>query len=257
MRVHSVSATSNHESPVVRFAGGFILIEILMGLVLLAILLGPLVTELKTATDSAAVLATGRSAATRDAGSDDRSADSPSRAWEWGPRVVSATWQPGPALEVKARALTCSPPVVGVWVDGWFRGEESPNSDGLLRVKPARFAGCCGLELTLRARDQDGEWGPPWRSIVPDSYAGVPATAAVMTAVLARDLQTEICTVAHPPELANPRVEASKRGISVSLDALRTPFFVGSLLSGRNDICVDADEQSWSMEDGRALDLYF
>jgi hypothetical protein len=249
LRSHSIS----------RAPSGWILVEILVALVLLAIVLGPLVDGLATAMDRAAAIrghAEGDSSGRLDSGKE--ASSGALDAWNWGPRVTSAVWHPGPSLEILTREDVERPQIVGAWLDGWFRGEESPDQAGIVTLRASSLAGCCGRELVVRVRQEGGEWGPPWRSLVPDSYARLPSTTATADGVLAANGgETEAYTVVHAPERANPGVRTSDGTVRMLLDALAFPVFLPPVTVGAHHAEVGKDQQSWLMEAGRALDLYF
>jgi len=243
-------------------AAGWILLEILAALVLFSVLIGPLVTGLISGVDRAATIR----AETESVSSDDAShpaagMNTTSAAWEWGPRVVTAVWRPGPALEARVAmsfGSTDGQWLVGIWIDGWFRGEESPDDTGILTLKAGRLAESCGHELVLRVREKDAAWGPPWRLVVPDAYGALASTSPVAKkgAVL-HAAETEADTVAHVPGRANPQIETSSIAVDMVLDSLAFPLFLTPGGLGNSDLLVGGERQSWRMENDRALDLYF
>ena len=240
-------------------AAGWILLEILATLVLLSLVIGPLVTGLISAVDRAA--ASRAEIESGDTVQGGVATDTGASAWEWGPRVVSAVWHPGPALETRVATRVGGAGgrgLVGIWIDGWFRGEESPDDKGLLTLKADCFAGSFGQELILRVREDDGCWGPPWRLVVPDAYETLAVTspAAGRESVLA-SAEIESYTAVHVPGSANPRIEMSGSSMRLLFDSLAFPLFLTPADPGDNDLVVDGQRQSWLMENGRALDLYF
>lgn len=235
---------------------GFILLEILTALLLFALVVGPLVQAFASARQRAGLARDGVEApAGLEAGSTSGLGDDGQ--WNWGPRVAGASWRPGPALDIQASG-GMAPAAVGMWVDGWFQGEWELDEDGKLRLPSSDLAAYAGRELVVRVRPADGEWGVPWRSMVPDAYATPPHTITVTRVVLTDGPpDAEVCMVVHEPERANPLVQLSDAAGRLLVDGLEFPFFLDRLTVGRSDVAVGGNVQSWTTEPGRALDVYF
>lgn len=241
--------------------GGFTMLEVMVAVIVLGLLTAPLVTSSLSAVGAAhrARLRDGYLAAMA-------AASGGGEAWEWGSRVESARWQPGPVLDVTVGSMVEAegPAVlVGVWTDGWFLGEHSPESDGLCRIAASEWREGMGREVVIRVREVQEMWGPPWRTIVPDRAAEDPTVAEIDPIGIhgARRLAEE-WTAAHAPALANPTVRPGVDGPPVEVDPLGLVLFMNPAGSGRRDLSVGPEEvegnvQSWYEEDGRAHDVYF
>lgn len=238
--------------------GGFVLLEVMAAVVLLAILLVPLVTSALTALGAAGTVRE------RDGDLAVVAAGSGSgEAWEWGARVDSAVWGPGPVLDLAVTSPAGSDCIVGLWVNGWFVGEYPPAENGTFSVGTLEWRDAAGNQLLVRARQADGVWGPPWRSIIP-TRAGEMPSVIVVDRVPRSSSGTAAGdgTVAHVPALANPVVGVGGAGASVETDPLGLVLILGPPRAARFDLAVGSDAaedhvQSWYAEGGRALDVYF
>ena len=240
---------------------GFTVLEVMVAAILLGVLVVPLVTSALSALGAgdATRLRDGQLAAIA-------AVSGCGYAWEWGPRVESATWQPGPELEVTLGAMGEAEDVaslVGLWADGWFLGQRSPDTEGVLRLAASEWREIMGRELVIRVREPEGTWGPPWRTIVADRAADHPSVVEVDPIRMEGSQPTApASTVAHQPAFANPAVHRGIAGPAVEVDPLDLLFFVNPGGSGRLDLSVGQEEvegstQSWYEEEGRALDVYF
>ncbi len=232
---------------------GFVLAEVVVAMVLLAVLIGPLF--------SAAQSAFGTADGVRERAADLSTQTTTSgvgEAWDWGAGTASAAWLPGPVLQVKTERKQGSQPVVGLWVEGWFLGERAPDEDGSLSVKAPEWRDASGREIVVRTRYPGSPWGPPWRSIVP-SPAGDEPVVTPVDPVPADDDWPPVGgeTIVHAPGLANPRVAVRPSGTLVEVDPLGLLLPIPSVGSGRCDVAVGTSVQSWYTEAGRALDVYF
>jgi len=232
---------------------GSVLVEVLAAMVLLTVLIVPLATGMTSAANGA-----GR---VRDqaGGLADGTAESATVAgWDWGLSVSSLQWESGPAARIKVDKPGGAETIVGLWLDGWFRGESTPGVDGVLEVPVTIWSGLAGCEVTVRVREPESDWGPPWRSMVPaEDYEPDPTRVAGQDPVAGDGAMTGTETVVHVPGLANPIVQVSDTGFVFEVDPLGLLFY---LLPPSAGVCcvglVDV-AQSWRTEEGRALDLYF
>jgi hypothetical protein len=232
---------------------GSVLVEVLVALVLLGLLIVPLASGLESAVGRTDALRT-KSQKVSDAFSNVDGAES----WDWGPAVWSAQWRSGPTLGLKIVAPSGSDPVIGVWVDGWFLGERSPDAGGSVCLQASELSDLSGRELVVRVREEESVWGPPWRSLVPDaSGESFSSEAATQADFLSQDANTAEKSVAHAPALANPRLEISWRGAALEADLAALLFALPTSTAGRCEAALDEQRQSWWAEAGRALDLYF
>lgn len=177
------------------------------------------------------------------------------RAWEWGARVTSIGWQPGPTLYVSAEDRGGAECVVGMWVDGWFVGEQTLDAGGGACVEAYDWSGASDRELVIRVRQSEGVWGPPWRSIVPEGGGAGEATGH--GAVAGDGSITGDDSVVHMPTPANPPAEVLQPDVLFEKGPLGLLFLLSSETWDRCDVSLDGELQSWPMEEGRRLDVYF
>ena len=238
---------------------GFLLLEVMAAAVLLAVLIVPLTTGALAALGAAdAVRGQGENLAVAVEESND------DEAWGWGPRVVCAAWTPGPVLDLSVQCRGDVSLTVGVWVDGWLLGEFVSDPDGSVSLRASEWAGAEGRELTVRARQGEGVWGAPWRSVVA-SIAGEAPRLTMIDATPAGDgasLADHDPSVVHTPALANPEVRVNTAVEPFEVGPLGLPLLIGPSGAGRCDLGLGSDgpeerAQSWYAEKGRAVDLYF
>lgn len=238
---------------------GFLLLEVMAAAVLLAVLIIPLTTTALAALGAAdAVQGQGEDLAAAAEGSDD------GEAWGWGPRIAYAAWAPGPVLDLSVRSGSDISLTVGVWVDGWLLAEFAPDPDGSVSVGASEWTGAEGRELVVRARQAEGVWGAPWRSVVA-SREGETPRLTVIDATPAGDgasVADHDLSVIHVPALANPEVSVNTAVDPLEVGALGLPLLIGPSGVGRCDLGLGSDGleervQSWYAEKGRVVDLYF
>lgn len=222
---------------------GWVMIEVLVALLLCGILVGGLADCLSSAARLVDRVQA-KALAVDDSGSGDDDA------WNWGPRIVRAAWVSGPTLNVDVAAPADGGPVVGVWCDGWQQVQQQLGSSRSVQFQSATWSAWQGAEATVRVRQADGEWGPPWRTIVPglsgqivagnDSATGVPVTRAVVHGPSDTTLELQL--------VGTDRCEVDAAGLPCSVlgsnDGLHQAGFGGSI-------------QRWMAAAGRALDVYF
>lgn len=226
---------------------GWVLLEVMVAVVVVGILVGPLAGAVMSAAAQAARI--------REQANDlaEKSIDAETMgAWTWGGLVISARWLPGPALELGSQlpeedAGTYS---AGLWVDGWFQGEWPTGSGGTVVIRPETWPDREGREAVVRVRATGAAWGPPWRSLVPGSDGLVAITPATGSGSPGSSE-----TVVHPPNAGNPELEASWTGGPTP--ALSLPFVIEAPPTGPVGAIVEESGQSWLMEIGRGLDVYF
>jgi hypothetical protein len=231
---------------------GFILIEVAIAMVILALLVVPLAAGMQTAIGrSVRVRAQAQGLSVRP---DEATIEDP---WEWGTRVTSIRWQPGPTLYVNAEGRSGSECVVGLWVDGWFLGERPSDAGGCICVGASDWSGETGRELVVRARQSEEAWGPPRRTVIPEGDGSTVGETAGHEAVAGNGSITDGQTVAHVPTLANPPVEVLQSDVLLEEGPLGLLFLLSPATCGRCDLSLDDQLQSWQVERGRALDVYF
>lgn len=228
---------------------GWILLEVMVAVMIAGIVLGPLATAVMSSAGQAAHVrrqADGLAAHSLDMESMD--------AWTWGGgQVIAGEWSAGPALEVSVRVPSGAedPSVVGVWVDGWFRGEWPVDPSGVLTIEATTWSAGEGSEAVLRVRAPNGLWGPPWRSLVP-GFDGIPAAASSAGPTEPGSAKT----VVHPPAAGNPALEISWESAQ-SIPTLLLPLVFEGPGVGPVGASIEGSVQTWLMENRRALDVYF
>ena len=238
-----------------RFSGGtlrgedgFFLIEVLVAFLLLALFLGPLVGGVLAETHRAVDLQT--SAGKQDA--TDRTAATLA-AWTWGPFLKRVSWLPGPELIVQvANAGQLEDGSVGLWADGWYVEECTPDAGGSLRLPANVWSSRAGQELTVRCRLQGGTWGPPWRTVVPGPDGVVKSSGGT-----SGQAGSSGCWVLHLPGASSGAPVLSWLGQSVGSGVSVFPVVRGMPPVGFQQAGVGAGSQSWLQEEGRQLDVYF
>ncbi len=242
-----------------RGSSGFLLLEVMAAAVLLAVLIVPLTTGALAALGAAdAVRGQGENLAVAVEESND------DEAWGWGPRVVCAAWTPGPVLDLSVQCRGDVSLTVGVWVDGWLLGEFVSDPDGSVSLRASEWAGAEGRELTVRARQGEGVWGAPWRSVVASREGEAPRLTAIdaTAAEGGAGFLDDDLSVIHAPALANPEVRVDTAVGPVEVGPLGLPLLIGPSGAGRCDVGLGPEApgdraQSWYAEKGRAVDLYF
>jgi hypothetical protein len=233
---------------------GFILVEVAVAVLLLAVLVVPLVSALRAAEDRAAQTRSQQWALSADALDDAGEA-----AWRWG-LGVNAVWLPGPSLQLMPKQ-TAPDELAGLWSDGWFVGEWRLPAAGSLVLGPSIWSGQGGKEVTVRVRRADDVWGPCMRLTVPSGFEAGPTEEALVgvrpqVGGMGRT-PTGLETMVHFPAAASPAVSVSP----LVGDVIAGPLGIGCTLPcaevGSCGFCLSRQTQSWRMEEGRALDLYF
>jgi hypothetical protein len=232
---------------------GFVVMEVLVTVVLLAVLIVPLATGVSAAVGGAVRVR--EQAALLPA----VNSESASRtAWEWGPMVGGLQWTSGPTATIELETRADSEVAVGLWVDGWFLGEWSPDGEHVLELPASMWSGHESGELTIRARGLDGPWGPPWRWMIPgEDFEPVPMADLGHDVVESDGATTGGETVVHVPGLAKPDVEILQPDTALYVDRLGLVFHLLPTSTAVLDIRLGEVAQCWFMENGRALDLYF
>lgn len=230
-------------------AGGFLLIEVVVAFVLLALFLGPLVGGFLAGTHRAAELQMSVGAA--------NTAGRPVStlvAWSWGPSLKRVTWRPRPELLVEvAGEGKFADGRVGLWVDGWYVQESTPGEAGSLRFQANMWSARMGHELTVRYRLQGGTWGPPWRTVVPGPDGVVRSSAGAGSG----QVGGSGVWVLHSPTASSGIPVLSWLGATPGGDAPGLPVVRGLLPMGCQQASMGVGSQSWSQEEGRQLDVYF
>lgn len=243
-----MTAARDHCAP--KHHEGSILIEALVAIVLLAVVLGPLAENLLAVARQDEAFRVANQAGGVTGGTEQARA-----AWSWGPQVASAAWQPGQVLALALQGDPLCDTTVGLWADGWFLGEFGAAADGSATCKIGMLGALTGRELVARARVGDGVWGPPWRTVVPDSLGG---SASLVPARFdtGRD-PAECSVVVHPPSHANPLIEVSDPAMTVSRDGAGLHLFLAPFAGKALSLRLNGVEQDLGEEERDAVDVYF
>lgn len=227
---------------------GFLLLEVLIALLLLALLLGPLVNG---------VLATTRrfGALKQSAAEDSTDADESALVtWSWGPGLTQAVWRPGPELVLQtshfAGETDCK---VGLWIGGWFVQEYDVGTTGLLSLGAATWCARSGEEVVIRSRMLGSTWGPPWRTEVPSVDGVVVVTAPAASAAP----EGAACWALHEPSATSARPLLSWSDANGGTLNIPAPFVSGLPPAGVRQASLDSLSQIWTQEEGRELDVYY
>jgi hypothetical protein len=226
---------------------GSILIEVVVAAALVGLIVVPLAGSLSAAVDRARA-----ERARVDSGPDTSSA------WEWGRRVVAAWWTPGPALHVRVSADGAAG--VGLWVDGWLvdevdvaTGAGAGAGAGEVTVDAGTWSGLSGRELVVRARDEAGAWGPPWRLAVAAGGGGGPDPGQVGAALGAGTV-----AAVHRGGVGSTSLDCSWTAASLVAPAFPSLFVLGDEgVRGWAGVTLDDKGQWWRAEEGRSVDLYY
>ncbi len=182
-------------------------------------------------------------------------------AWVWGPTVFSAEWLPGPSLRIKTRASqeASDSVMVGVWVDGWFRGEWPLDASGVYVLDCQVWTAQQGAEAIVRVRRDTESWGPPWRSLVPgvSGVVELPAEGSGGGGGSGSEFSDESrVTLVHVPLAGKPPVHPSWASEDPG-ETTAAPLLYTNPPAGPAGVYFEAVTQSWLSEQGRALDVYF
>ena len=221
---------------------GWAMLEVVVAVVLAGVLLGPIV--------GAALSAISQAANIREDNHDLNGNNAVATAWSYGPRAVSAGWIAGPELRVSVE--DSEPVLAGVWIDGWFQGEWEMAPGDSLVLPVTIWTHAAGREALVRIRRPDAPWGPPWRSLV----AGISGTVASVNGDVSSG-STEGRVIAHAPFAGNAPLVTSWGGepTGASPEGLPLTFLLAPVGPVSLELCGQA--QSWSMERGRDLDVYY
>jgi hypothetical protein len=230
---------------------GSILIEVLVAIVLLTIILVPLATRMQAAGEQAAAFRAEHGSLATSTGSEQARA-----AWSWGPHVDTALWGSGQELTLAVEAGLLAETSVGLWCDGWFIGEFTPEVDGSVVAKVGLLGAGTGQELVARVRVGSGMWGPPWRSLVPDAL-GMSGGPLANARFESGSDDTEGCVVLHPGCPGNPLLQVSDASRSFWRDDSGLQLFLAPPEAGVLGLRLNGVEQSFEWEEERALDIYF
>jgi hypothetical protein len=130
------------------------------------------------------------------------------------------------------------------------------DGDTALVAKVGSLGAATGQELIVRVRPDDGVWGPPWRSIVPEELE--PSVGSLRPVRLEKVPAADpSATVAHPKWLASPMLRLSGSSTWAGKDAAGLPIFLALPAGEAVRVELEGHEQSVGGEERRVLDLYF
>jgi len=228
-----------------RRSGGWILLEVIVAITIAGLLTGPLAGALLS---SMALASRSRDRAASVAGLSTFGDDA--AAWQWGSRVLDVRWLAAPSLQVEMVVGGDATELdAGVWLDGWYVGAWPVDRNGGVSVERELWEGREGGEVVVRARTDTAGWGPPWRLIVPGPD-GEPVPEPFPST------GGEGAVVLHAPAAATPEVVVSWEAQPL-LPELPAAVVLPVALVGTVSAVVDGAEQTWRMEAGRDLDVYF
>lgn len=232
------------------------MVEVLVALALLGVFVGGLSTTLTAAAEKAREtrerLAEAPAVATGEETTNDP--------WSWGPRVVDGSWRGGPVLYLTVERPTApgqeTQLLVGLWVDGWLLEEATlaQETGGPVVFEAPLWQGQAGKEVVVRIRYEDGLWGPPWRSLVPEDSSG--------------EMPTTLCAPPGGARLGGAGVVIHSTRLSTVLPEVRVvqtvpptcagpPSVYSAGPAGRWLAQLGDSLQCWRGEDGRTVDVYF
>jgi hypothetical protein len=188
-------------------------------------------------------------------------------AWEWGARVVSAWWRPGPVLHLRlagAGDAANTQVQLGMWADGWLVVEQSVTFDFVsaentggadtddVQLGPALWSGLNERDLVIRTRIGDGPWGPPWRLAIPGPAGEAPAPGVTVT-----DQSASRGVVVHRPGVGSTSLTASWDASPLLPPPFGLFFGLVPTVDGWGGTTLDARSQWWRIEEGRDVDVYY
>jgi prepilin-type N-terminal cleavage/methylation domain-containing protein len=230
---------------------GFVLMEVMVAIVVLATLLTSLATGVQTALDASVAL---RDKAARL--SAEGSHGPSSEAWEWGPMIQRAEWSAGPELSVRLGTGVGAAGTVGAWASGWLVGEWEVSAGEVLRLGPSTWYGVVGKELVIRSRSSSEGWGPPWRSLVPAGSGTNENSATARESPSALGFG-EANIAIHGGSWNSPLLHASWADAPVSDSLCGVVFVPSACTAGVCRLESGGRMQWWLNCEGRRLDVYF
>jgi hypothetical protein len=222
---------------------GFLLLDVMVAVLLVSLVMGSMV---------ASVLAAGGRVLHGEAAAEALGGGSPttlSAGWQWPSAVWNAEWTAAQRLRIDLRDAWSPGLLVGVWLDGWFKGESPVSDQGVVELDLAQLAVMPGEEVAIRARIDGRGWGPRWRTIVPGS-------AAAGDLVTPTEGSQQVVAI-HLPEVATrqPGVGWCDLGALSLLPCLSLAPLPPA--SSSASVVLGGRRQTWKAEPGRELDIYF
>jgi len=239
---------------------GFLLLEVMVAVVVLAVMTVSLAGAAQSVSAAAGRLRGGQVEPSRGFAQDDTSEAAVGKAWRWGEQVEAVLWGRSGKIEVKVSdclGLHISHRV-GVWIDGWFVGEFETDSDGTVLLSSGNWvskqtvAAAPQRELIVRVRTTGECWGPPWRLVL----AGANSDAGQFSLERAQK-PDEDCAVVHLPFLSTATLRLGGVSGAASSECGGLLRVVCSSGEGVVEVGLEGRSQSWSAEAGRSVDVYF
>ena len=145
-----------------RDGAGWVLVDLLVALALTAVLLGSLAAGISAVTGRSTLVAVAAEKLSVHGAAED--------AWMWAFPGFRGVWLPGPALDIELLGDPSAVPVeIGAWSEGWLVAQQTVGEQARVVLGGGLWSMAAGKELTVRARAEGREWGPPWRTLVPDT----------------------------------------------------------------------------------------
>jgi len=239
---------------------GFTLIEVLAAMLLLSLFLGSISTAFLAVHTRLGDQHQRLASAAAQPGD-----DAWTQQWSWGPQLREASWDAAGWLSgalwrgtISGTESTGQPVVIGIWKEGLLL-EERELGDPRLPLRIVHLPSDAGSteELTFRARDSLGYWGPPYRIVVgtPDAEERAasmpPVFSEAMTPADALDVPV---LVARAPFRGRATFEATQ---SSGIAPIEDPTGFGVLPPDATGVTFQGRSQGWLSDGWRSFDVYF
>ncbi|MCX8032901.1 MAG: hypothetical protein N3B14_05885 [Thermoleophilia bacterium] len=260
---------------------GFLLFEVLAAVVVLSLMAVFLVSMAASLASASAALRTEQQPATATDSAEKESTEANGKkAWCWGEQVQSVSWNARGELKVAVSDDWDLPAggadsgcykKVGLWIDGWFKGEFLVNNgeaalppecwkSGLPQIASA------GHEVVLRVHKVTGSWGAPWRITVSEvsdgetqgaSFASCSETSGGDLEPAAGQSPDWAAAVVHIPFLSTAGLHTTGLPCTVADECKGLLRTISPAGEGVVTVELEGQSQSWLVEIGRSLDVYF
>jgi hypothetical protein len=142
---------------------------------------------------------------------------------------------------------------VGYWVDGWFMGEtECGHGGGVVLATADFWRPRPGAEVVIRARFLTGGWAVPLRLVVPE--VGAPGG---QPALVSTPASTPAGAVIHLPAAESASLSVAEEGTAQKAVTLPGPAGLTFTHLGPVTVGLGSFVQSWLVEKGRQLDVFY
>jgi len=177
--------------------------------------------------------------------------------WGWGPMVRHAEWSPGPKLELHPHVPSAERGAIGIWADGWSLGEWLAEDVTVTQIGQEVWAGRVGEAVTVRIRNEDGAWGPPWRTIVPDVYAQMPDSLRDQPATEPQVSTGGQGVAVHVPFVARPEILGTWSSEPLHETLAGLVYLSSPPYGDTLGVTLDGRTQWWKPGKEGLLDVYF